>query len=193
MNIVAKTKRFANSVLFNLRVHGFADRKYLREVMLPAMAETKPSNVMLAGTRRYNTGYPKLFNQQTTAVWTLDFDPRAARFGNGHLHRTCDIREMDRVFSGIRFDVVHINGLLGFGIDTDDDIKCMIEAVHRSLVHGGYMMLGWDADASPDPSENETILARFEHREFGHLPARHRVVGMEGYDHVFDWFCRLSE
>ena len=154
--------------------------------MLPAMAETKPSNVMLAGTRRYNTGYPKLFNQQTTAVWTLDFDPRAARFGNGHLHRTCDIREMDRVFSGIRFDVVHINGLLGFGID--DDIKRMIEAVHRSLVAGGYMMLGWDADATVDPSENKTILARFEHKAFASLPARHRVVGMKGYDHVFDWF-----
>ncbi|MEO9591073.1 class I SAM-dependent methyltransferase [Rhodopirellula bahusiensis] len=188
MNIVAKTKRFADSVAFNLRVHGFADRKYLREVMLPATAEAEPSNVMLAGTRRYNTGYPKLFDQQTTAVWTLDFDPRAARFGNGHLHRTCDIREIDRVFSGIRFDVVHINGLLGFGINTDGDIKLMIEAVYRSLVPGGHMMLGWDADASPDPLENETILARFEHKEFGILPARHRVLGMEGHDHVFDWF-----
>lgn len=193
MNIVAETKRLAESVAFNLRVHGFEDRKYLREVMLPAMAEAKPSNVMLAGTRRYNVGYPKLLDQQSTAVWTLDFDPRAARFGNGYLHRTCDIREIDRVFSGIRFDVVHINGLLGFGINTDDDIKLMIEAVHRTLVPGGYMMLGWDADATEDPLSNPDVLASFHHAGLAPLPARYSVVGCSGHDHVFDWFRRLNE
>ncbi len=31
-------------------------------------------------------------------------------------------------------------------------------------------------------------LPRFEHKAFASLPARHRVVGMKGYDHVFDWF-----
>tara|TARA_R110002073_G_scaffold245940_2_gene408705 strand:- start:4302 stop:4502 length:201 start_codon:yes stop_codon:yes gene_type:complete len=55
------------------------------------------------------------------------------------------------------------------------------------------MMLGWDADATTDPLENNDILSRFQHAEFGSLPARHSVVGMEGHDHVFDWFQRIKE
>jgi hypothetical protein len=156
--------------------------------MLPAMAATEPSNVMLAGVRRYNTRYPSYFDMQSTAVWTLDFERKAARFGNGPLHRTCDIREIDKVFRGIQFDMVHINGLLGFGVNSPDEIRQMIEAVHRSLVSGGRMMLGWDADATPDPLDHPAVAEHFRHAGFGELPARHRVTGLEGFDHVFDWF-----
>ncbi len=186
--MIQKTKQLANSIRFNLKVHNLPDRRYLREVMLPHLATANLSNVMLAGVRRYNARYPSLFNFDTTAVWTLDFDPKAAKWGNGPLHRTCDIREIDRVFRGIRFDVIHINGLLGFGVDSREDIKQMIESVHRALMPGGHMMLGWDSDATSDPLENKDILARFHHTEFGRLPGRHSVIGMEGHDHVFDWF-----
>lgn len=192
MNLLKKSKQIADSIAFNLQVQNFSDRKYLRETMLPAMADAKPSNVMLAGVRR-NVRYPSLFDSNHTAVWTLDFDPKAAKWGNGLLHWTCDIREIDRVFQGISFDVVHINGLLGFGVNSPEDIDLMIQSVQRALVPGGYMMLGWDADATADPLENNDILARFQHTGFGSLPARHSVVGMEGHDHVFDWFQRIKE
>ncbi len=190
--MIAKARQIADSIRFNLIVHRLADRRYLREVMLPVMATTKPSNVMLAGVRRYNTRYPSYFDTKATAVWTLDFEPKAARFGNGSFHRTCDIKEIDKVFRGIRFDIVHINGLLGFGVNSHDDIHQMIEAVYRSLVPGGHMMLGWDADATPDPLDHPAVAEHFRHTGLVELPARHRVTGLEGHDHVFDWFRRVD-
>ena len=192
MSILSKTKRIADAVIFNLRVHGLADRRYLTDTMLPQMALKRPSNVMLAGTRRYNARYPKYFEPQTTSVWTLDLDPQAARWGNGKFHRTCDIRELASVFCDVKFDVVHINGLLGFGVDEKPVIKQMVDAVHSVLISGGYMMLGWDADVTEDPVKNPDITAKFQHEPYASLPARDSVVRVSGHAHVFHWFRRLS-
>ena len=188
--MITKTKSVVSAIRFNWQVQSLPDRVYLREVMLPAMARMKPANVLLAGTRRYTRRYPELFDREVTAVWTIDFDPAAARFGNGQLHRTGDMCEVDQVFRGVRFDMIHVNGLLGFGVDTPESIRAMITACHRSLQPSGYLMLGWDADRTPDPTTNEDITSRFEHTGFPDAPSRHTVTGIDGHDHVFDWFRR---
>jgi hypothetical protein len=190
MQIVTKTKSIVSAIRFNWQVQSLPDRVYLLQVMLPAMARMKPANVLLAGTRRYTRRYPEAFDRQMTAVWTIDFDRSAARFGNGQLHRTGDICEVDRVFRGVRFDMIHINGLLGFGVDTPESVRDMITACHQALLPSGHLMLGWDADRTPDPTHNEDITLRFEHTGFLDAPARHNVTGIEGHDHVFDWFRR---
>ena len=190
MPMITKIKSVVSAIRFNWQVQSLPDRVYLREVMLPAMARMKPANVLLAGTRRYTRRYPELFDREVTAVWTIDFDPAAARFGNGQLHRTGDMCKVDQVFRGVRFDMIHVNGLLGFGVDTPESIRAMITACHRSLQPSGYLMLGWDSDRTPDPTHNEEITTRFEHTGFLDAPARHTVTGIEGHDHVFDWFRR---
>ncbi|MFG0288348.1 MAG: class I SAM-dependent methyltransferase [Rhodopirellula sp. JB044] len=192
MPILSKTKSLLSSVHFNLKVQSLPDRVYLREVMLPSMAKTKPENVLLAGTRRYTRRYPSFFAANDTVVWTLDFDPSAARFGNGPFHRTGDHCEVDQIFESVRFDVIHLNGILGFGIDTPDQVERMTEACHRALNTNGHIMIGWDSDRTTDPAENPTIISRFEHSKFADLPARHAVTGLGGYDHVFDWFRRTD-
>ncbi|TWU55990.1 class I SAM-dependent methyltransferase [Rubripirellula reticaptiva] len=190
MPVVARTKSIVSAIKFNWQVQSLPDRVYLRQVMLPAMARMKPANVLLAGTRRYTKRYPELFDREMTAVWTIDFDPSAARFGNGQLHRTGDMCEVDKVFRGVRFDMIHINGLLGFGVDTPEGVRAMITACHRALQPGGHLMLGWDADRTRDPSHNKDITSLFEHTGFIDAPERHEVPGVDGYDHVFDWFWR---
>ena len=176
------------SIRFNLVVNTFEDRWYLREVMLPQMAASNPSNILLAGVRRYTRGYPKLFDPDTTKVWTIDLDPEAARWGNGSLHKTGDIREVDKYFHKTRFDAIHINGLLGFGVDSPEDIDRMVGSVHHFLVPGGCLMLGWDVDRTNDPLHNENLLSLFRHKGQWQLPARHSVLGMSGHRHLFDWF-----
>jgi hypothetical protein len=190
MTLAHKAKSAVASIRFNLQVQSLPDRLYLRQVMLPAMARMKPANVLLAGTRRYTRRYPEAFDRQTTAVWTIDFDPTAAAFGNGQLHRTGDMCRVDKVFRGVRFDMIHINGLLGFGVDSPDNVLAMIKACHRVLQPSGYLMLGWDSDRTPDPTHNKEITSRLEHTGFLDAPARHTVTGIEGHDHVFDWFRR---
>lgn len=188
--MITKTKSVVSAIRFNWQVQSLPERVYLRQVMLPAMARMTPANVLLAGTRRYTRRYPELFDREVTAVWTIDFDPAAARFGNGQLHRTGDMCKVDQVFRGVRFDMIHINGLLGFGVDSPDSILAMIKACHRVLQPSGYPMLGWDSDRTSDPTHNKDITSRFEHTGFLDAPARHTVTGIEGHDHVFDWFRR---
>ena len=192
MPLITKTKSVVSAIKFNWQVHSLPDRVYLRKVMLPAMARRKPANVLLAGTRRYTRRYHQVFDQEVTAVWTIDFDPTAAHFGNGQLHRTGDMCQVDQVFRGVRFDMIHINGLLGFGVDTPEAIHEMVAACHRSLQPSGYLMLGWDADRTSDPTTNDDIKSLFEHTGFIDAPARHQVTGIDGHDHVFDWFRRLN-
>lgn len=191
MTMITKTKSIVSAIKFNWQVQSLPDRVYLRREMLPAMARMKPANVLLAGTRRYTRRYHEVFDREMTAVWTIDFDPAAARFGNGQLHRTGDMCQVDQVFRGVRFDMIHVNGLLGFGVDTPEAARDMVAACHRSLQSSGYLMLGWDADVTTDPLENNDILTRFRHAGLGSLPARHSVVGIEGHDHTFDWFAAL--
>ena len=188
MSFTSKTKSAVSAIKFNWQVQSLPDRVYLKQVMLPAMARMKPANVLRAGTRRYTRRYPEVFDREMTAVWTIDFDPAAARFGNGQLHRTGDMCQVDQVFRGVRFDMIHVNGMLGFGVDTPKNIREMIAACHRALQPSGYLMLGWDADRTPDPTNNEDINSRFEHTGFIDAPTRHKVTGIDGHDHVFDWF-----
>ncbi|MBB3209132.1 hypothetical protein FHS27_004970 [Rhodopirellula rubra] len=192
MQLISKTKSVVSAIKFNLKVQSLPDRIYLRQVMLPEMASTKPANVLLAGTRRYTRRYPQCFDQTVTTVWTIDFDPSAARFGNAARHRVGDMCSVDEVFHDIRFDIIHINGILGFGVDTPESIRRMIEACHRAIQPDGYIMLGWDADRTPDPTLNPDITSRFVHTAFAGLPPRHTVTGLDGYDHVFDWFRRTD-
>ena len=188
MKTLRRAKSIASSIKFHWQVQSLPDRRYLREIMLPAMSQSQAKCVLLAGTRRYTRRYPSLFAPLVTTVWTIDFDPDAAKFGNGRQHRTGDMRRVDQVFPEISFDIIHVNGLLGFGVDRASDIQTMIEACHRAMRPGGQLMLGWDADRTPDPLENPDVTSHFEHQGFEDLPARHRVVGVAGHDHVFDWF-----
>jgi len=190
MQLTTKAKFVVSALKFNWQVQSLPDRIYLRQVMLPAMARMKPVNVLLAGTRRYTRRYHQVFDREMTAVWTIDFDPTAARFGNGQLHRTGDMCRVDQVFRGVRFDMIHINGLLGFGVDTPEAIREMVAACHRSLQPSGHLMLGWDADRTSDPTMNEDITSRFEHAGLIDAPARHQVTGIDGHAHIFDWFRR---
>lgn len=188
MNPLLKANQLARSIWFNLRVNQFPDRQYLSRTMLPEIASAEPANVLLAGTRRYTARYPRAFDAKNTNVWTIDFEARAARWGNGAFHRVCDICELGLEFPDTRFDVIHINGLLGFGVDTPEQIHRMIHSCCDVLASDGYIMLGWDEDVTSDPLENESAMQQLCHSQFGSLPARHCVKGCEGHAHVFDWF-----
>lgn len=188
MNLFLKANQIARAIWFNLRVNQFPDRQYLWRTMLPEIASTEPANVLLAGTKRYTARYPRAFNANKTNVWTIDFDARSARWGNEPFHRVCDICELLAEFPDTRFDVIHINGLLGFGVDTPQQIQKMIQSCCDVLTPAGYIMLGWDEDVTSDPLENESVVKQLRHSPFNALPARHGVTGCEGHAHVFDWF-----
>ena len=188
MSRLLKPVQLYEAIRFRLRVRNLPDRKYVRDEMLPVIAATNPKNVLLVGTRRYTLDYPKRLNAPGCSVWTIDLDPDAAKFGNGAFHRVGDVCNAGTEFPGVEFDVVLANGLLGFGIDSDDDIRRFIEAMTGVLAADGYLMLGWDADRTADPTRNADITAGFSHIGFASLPARQSFVGYAGFDHVFDWF-----
>ena len=185
-------RQLFEAVRFRLRVNSLPDRKYIRDEMLPAITRTNPDNVLLVGTRRYTANYPKYLRTPTGRVWTVDIDPQAAKFGNGEFHRVGDVCEIAMLIPGVNFDVILANGLLGFGIDSEREIKRFTQAIASVLGSQGYLMLGWDAHRTADPKSNADIVRLFRHTEFVDLPARQNFVGCAGFDHVFDWFQKIS-
>lgn len=185
--MISKFAKILQSIRFNLIVHRLPDRRYIREVQLPACGKQRWDHVLLVGTRRYTQAYPKFFTAPTT-VWTMDFDPDAARFGNAPFHRTGDVCDLTNVFEGRRFNMIQSNGIIGFGVNSDLQIRAMVDSVYSALEDGGYWMIGWDTDRTSDPIENAYLTKRFDHTACGELPARHAVLGIEGFPHTFDWF-----
>ena len=192
MSLMLKPLQLFKSIRFRLRVNSLPDRKYIRDEMLPAIARTNPDNVLLVGTRRYTANYPKYLRTPTGRVWTVDIDPQAAKFGNGEFHRVGDVCEVATLIPGVKFDVILANGLLGFGIDSESEITRFTAAMADVLGPQGFLMLGWDADRTADPNSNADVVRLFQHAEFAGLPARQSFVGCAGFDHVFDWFQKIS-
>lgn len=160
------------------RVH--ADRRYLLETILPALRAAGPRRVLFVGCRPYTRPYQAFFDM--SEYWTLDIEPKVARWGSA-LHRTGDVRFCDAVFEPGYFDLVLLNGVLGWGVDTDADIDRTLRAVRGVMRNGGLLLVGWNQGRCADPLERPTTRKLFRHEAALGLPARRSFAGTT---HVFD-------
>ncbi|MFI5000571.1 MAG: methyltransferase, partial [Reyranellales bacterium] len=51
------------------------------------------------------------------------------------------------------FDCIVFNGVFGFGIDSPDDMRRAVKAMHDALRPGGLLIVGWNTDLHADPEE----------------------------------------
>ena len=176
------------------------DRRYMEEIILPALAAMKPRRLLDVGVEAYTQHYGQWFAHDCE-YWTLDFNPAVARFGSPGRHIVGDALELTSYFEPGSLDVVVMNGPFGFGIDRLDQQERSFEAVRTVLRPGGRLLVGWDraADGTPfvgrepetgvlpikDPLELEGIRAHFAHEPPDGLPAR---IEFADCSHIYDWF-----
>jgi hypothetical protein len=157
-----------------------ADRRYLIETILPAFRAARPRRVLFVGCRPYTRPYEAFF--EDAEYWTLDVEPKVARWGS-RLHRTGDVSMADAIFERGQFDMILLNGVLGWGVDSDEDISRTLGALWRVMQPGGLLLVGWNRGRCADPLEIPPARQLFRHGPALGLPAR---KGFADSTHVFD-------
>jgi SAM-dependent methyltransferase len=161
-----------------------SDRVYMRRTILPALAAARPQRVLFVGVRGYTRHYAQAFRGLPVEFWTSDIDPAAARYGSPSRHVTEDLCELHNAFPPEFFDVAVINGVLGWGVDRPEDQSRALSATAQVLKREGHLLLGWNADRSPDPDAIAGIEA-FARSGFAGLPPRKDFTDAT---HVYAWY-----
>ncbi len=167
-------------------IQQFSDRKFLREVYLPAFGQSS-GRILWVGCRKYTAGYYALLEQAGAEVWTTDIESRLARWGRKGRHRTGDICEADRLFADTTFDAVLCNGVLGYGVDSVGQQTQALEALSRILIPGGRLLIGWNTDKISDPVAAGLTSSWFSPVRFAGQSSR---VRFDDSTHVYDCLSR---
>lgn len=161
-----------------------SDRVYLRRTILPALADARPQRVLFVGVRGYTRSYMHVFRGSAVEFWTSDIDPAVARYGSPNRHVTEDVRDLDAAFPPEFFEVAILNGVLGWGVDTSEDMRRALVATEAVLAPRGLLLLGCNTDRTPDPQALPGIEL-FEPVSFARLPQR---TSFEDVTHVYAWY-----
>jgi hypothetical protein len=152
------------------------DRRLLAEEIFPAiLAGPENQRILSVGVAWYTKDYARLFVGRTFA--TLDLDPARAVFG-GQPHVVGDLRDLERHFGEQEsFDVILMNGVIGYGLDVADDVDRALRACAARLRKGGLLVLGLNEE-KPTNVDPTTVAAAalFEPSSFGPWPTGRVVV-----------------
>jgi SAM-dependent methyltransferase len=169
-----------------LRTHHTPDRHVLEHVVLPALAErTDVNKLLFVGCARYTRRYPDLFVGRE--FWTLDVDPDMRRYG-AQLHVVGSLGDLHRHFRPAELDAIVCNGILGWGLDEQDDAEAAIAHCYACLRPGGLLVLGWE-EWVPVPPDSIDALEQFERVTLAPFPAP-RYPTFSYTNHTFDFYAR---
>lgn len=122
-----------------------ADRRLLEGVILPwLLAQASWQRVLFVGCAWYTQRYHPLFQHKD--YWTLEADPRAARYGAPR-HITGRLEQLPAFMAPESLDVIVCNGVVGWGLDAPEAVEAAVVACHATLRRGGLLLLGWNATA----------------------------------------------
>lgn len=137
------------------------DRDVLERTILGALfTDTAVRAIAFVGCAGYTAWYPALFRFRPGVRFaTIDPDPAQASYGaRGDHHRATLQSFANEAGEAGAFEVVVVNGVVGYGIDSPEDQAAALEAAHRLLRPGGRLVIGYDetgavATLGPFPQE----------------------------------------
>ncbi len=166
------------------------DRHVLEEVIFPALlAKEDVRRVLFVGCAWYTRAYGKRFHDRE--FWTIDVDERMQRYA-GDRHIVASITTIDEHFEPGSLDVVICNGVVGFGLDSEEDCDRAFYGAFRCLRPGGLLIIGWDDAAGCRPAvplEDLTSLRAFQPCTLPPFPSW-RYPTFSSLGHTFDFYER---
>jgi SAM-dependent methyltransferase len=170
--------------------HGFSDRRYMSENILPALETARMRRVLFVGCKPYTARYGRRLTDAGIDYWTTDVDPAAAMWGERNHHIVGDITRIDDVCTPDSFDAVLLNGVIGDGLDEEDQMNRAVTAIARILRPNGILLIGWNSlKKHPDPMQLAAVATYFRHECVFSLPVRKTFPDT---DHVYDWLVKTD-
>jgi hypothetical protein len=118
------------------------DRAVLTGQILPGVRdEVDGADVLFVGVDWYTAEYPRLF--PVGNLVTLDVEHAMARYGSAR-HVTADVRDLDAHFDVGSLAAIVCNGVLGYGVNSPEDVCRALTAMSRCLRPGGHLVVGWN-------------------------------------------------
>ncbi len=108
--------------------------------------------VLSIGVAYYNAHHAAIFAARGTELWTIDVDPQCERWGSPGRHVIGNALDLDAYFPPDTFDVVILNGVLGYGIDDQASVGRALAAIAAVLKPNGRLVIGWNHDKADDPT-----------------------------------------
>jgi hypothetical protein len=129
--------------LWALGLYRPEDRRVLEDVIVPHYRQDPAiQRILIAGVTRPGRHYPSLFAGKECI--TIDLDSKRARYGASH-HIIDRLENLGNHIAAEWFDLIVVNGLIGFGIDDLSNLETAVHVCHRHLRHGGELLLSTDA------------------------------------------------
>lgn len=80
------------------------------------------------------------------AVFTIELNEERAKFGKKGAHVIGSATELSRFYATSSFEVIIANGLIGYGLNSEQDFDKLMLECHRCLKSGGILILGYNND-----------------------------------------------
>ena len=165
------------------------DRRILECVIIP-FYQLSPTHqaIVFVGTDWYTHGYTRMFSRKNYT--TIDPNPEQARYG-AEQHIIDDVGNIERYMQPGELDVVFLNGVIGWGLNAQDEAETAFAACHRCLRKGGHLVVGWNdlPEHLPFPIEAVDSLGKFRPVVFPPLGTSEHLVENE-WRHTFSFFCK---
>ena len=163
------------------------DRSILEEVILPDLANsTTHQKILFVGCSAYTQWYKEFFSMKE--YWTIDPKNVKRKYGSER-HIVDSITNVGKYIARDYFDVIIMNGVIGFGLNRVSDIEDAIEACHDVLVRQGILLLGWNDTARRTRIDLRASRALGRFREYYFEPLQTCHFRAEGaYRHTFSFY-----
>lgn len=170
------------------------DREFLEQTIFPWLrAANDVQKILFVGVEYCTWHYKKQFYDKE--FYTIDVDERLAVFGNGDLHVVGSVLDLKKFFANNFFDAVVLNGVLGYGLNSRQQVNAALVAIYGSLRTGGKLIVGWDNDPKfidfpLEELKGYKLFAEYIPTEFG--LRSNRIEVNPDNRHTFDFLCKQA-
>ncbi len=144
--------------------------------------QEQPAKCLFLGTDKRSWHYPRCLAAE---VFTLDIEPKKAVYGNRGRHTIGSAAELEKHYASASFDVVIANGLIGFGMNQEQDCEALLRASHAVLKAGGLLLMGYNDGAE---FVNFKVREAKHYQLFEEVAPNHKALTRAQYDfgdHIF--------
>jgi hypothetical protein len=140
------------------------DRLILEEIILPYLATINlHKKILFVGCSAYTQWYREFFNNKE--YWTIDPIAVKKQYGSDR-HLIDSITNVGNYVERDYFDVILMNGVIGFGLNQPSDIERAIGACYEVLARQGVLLIGWNDTRRRTPVDLRSIRALGKFREY---------------------------
>jgi hypothetical protein len=151
------------------------DRRVLEHQILPEFGRRDACRrVLFVGIRPYVRTYHRHLPGREYV--TIDPNPAMRPFGSS-LHVVDRIENLRTHFDAGYFDLVVLNGVIGWGVNTPEAADAALDACFEGLAAGGWLVVGINERRAETPNlSGSAALMRFEPVPFAPLGTQRLVV-----------------